>query len=57
MIILNNLAIVETIKESNFMYRLVLIVHLGISIDNIANCDVNLVIYKTHNNKYKVVYS
>ena len=57
MIILSNLAIVETIKGYNFMSILALTVHLGISIDNIANCDVNLIIYKTHNKKFKVVYS
>ena len=39
------------------MYILTLIVHLGISIDNVANCSVNLVIYKTHNKKVTFVYS
>ena len=57
MIILNNLAIVETIKESNFMYILALTTHLGISIDNTVNFNVNLVIYKKHNNKFRVVYN
>ena len=36
------MAIVETIKESNFMYILRIFVHLGFSIDKIVNCDVNL---------------
>ena len=53
----SNMAIVETIKESNFMYILALFVHLGISIDKIVKCSVNLVIYKTHNKQVKVVYS
>ena len=57
MIILNNMAIVETIKESNVMYILELTTHLGIGLGNISNCDANLVIYKTHNNKFRVVYS
>ena len=51
------MAIVETIKEFNFMCILALSVHLGISIDNIVKCSVNLVIYKTHNKQVKVVYS
>ena len=41
----NSMAIVETIKESNVMYISALFVHLGISIDNIVNCSVNLAIY------------
>ena len=57
MIIYSNLAIVETIKESSFMYILALTTHLGISIDNTVNFNVNLVIYKKHNNKFRVVYN
>ena len=53
----SNMAIVETIKESNFMYILALFVHLGICIDNIVKFSVNIVIYKTHNKQVKVVYS
>ena len=51
----NNMAIVETIKESNFMYILSIFVHLGLSINKIVNCNVNMVIYKAHNNEVKIV--
>ena len=57
MIIFNNLAIVETIKEYSFMYILTLFVHLGLSIDKIVNCNVNTVIYKALNKRVKVVLS
>ena len=45
-IVFNNLAIVETLQESNFMYALRTFVHLGFNIDKIINRDVNIVIYK-----------
>ena len=44
-IVINNLAIVETLKESNSMYVLRIFVHLGFYIDKIINCDVNIVIH------------
>ena len=50
------MAIVETISESNFMYILRIFLHLGLSIDKLLNCDVNLIIYKT-NKKVKIVLS
>ena len=56
-IVFNNMAIVETIKEYSFMYMLRIFVHLGLSIDKLVKCDVNLVIYKTDNKKVKVVLS
>ena len=56
-IVINNIAIVETLKESNFMYVLIIFVHLGFNIDKIFNCDVNIVIYKKELNKQvKVVF-
>jgi len=51
----NNMAIVETIKETNFMYILSIFVHLGFSIDKIVNCNVNMVIYKAPNREVKIV--
>ena len=43
MIACSNLAIVETIKESSFIYIVNIFVHLGFNIDRIINCDVNVV--------------
>ena len=53
MIVYNNIAIVETLKESMFMYVLKIFVHLGFNIDKIINCDVNIVIYKKRKQKKK----
>ena len=37
------------------MYILPIFVHLGLSIDKIVNCSVNMVIYKAHNKEVKIV--